>query len=712
MKKITQTLTRKLFKSFFGLLILMICSLSAFSQNVGINSTGAIPNSNAGLDVDFANKGILIPRIALTSTTSFLPLAAHVAGMMVYNTATAGDVTPGFYYNDGIKWIPGLPAGTSNGDMLYWNGTTWVKIPAGLPGQFLQIGGAGIPAWAGASYATITTTPVTAITASSASTGGTITSDGGATVLSRGVCYATTPNPTTANSIVANGSGIGTYVCNLSGLTRATTYYVRAYATNNAVTTYGNQQVFTTLPLAPTMAATTPATSITSISAMSGGNVTNDGGATVTERGICYGTTSNPTTAGLKVIDPAPGVGSYVSSITGLTPNTLYYVRSYAINSVGTTYGTQISFYALPTVTTAAITNLTPTTATGGGTVTSTGTVSARGVIWSTSPGVTVALTTKTNDGTATGVFVSSITGLTANTHYYVNAYATNASGTSYGTEISFTTPFITTAAVCTVTQTTAISGGTISAAAGLNITERGVVYGTNPGPTTADSKITDPSGGTGAYVSNLAGLTNGVTYYIRAYCINNGVTVYANELNFKTGTPHVVGESLAGGKVIYVDCSGQHGLIGALADQGSGVAWGCSGTTLNIGIAQGGGALYAGLNNTNVILASGCAPAGTAAQLCAAYTAGGTNLPGITNWYLPSHDELQIMCDQRTVINLTTTPSYAGAGVLYWSSTEYNASIAYTHYSLSAYDYNCYKYSTYYSTPTNLIYVRAIRAF
>jgi hypothetical protein len=710
MKRFTQTSARKFLNGFFGLLIVMIASLPAFSQNVAINPTGAAPNANAGLDVDFANKGLLIPRVALTSTASFAPLSAHVNGMMVYNTATAGDVTPGFYYNDGTKWIAGLPSGTSTGDMLYWNGTTWVKIPAGLPGQFLQVGGSNIPGWAGAVYATITTTAVTAITATTATTGGNITADGGYTVLTRGVCYSTSPNPTTANSIVANGTGIGSYVCNLSGLTRATTYYVRAYATNSSVTTYGNQQVFTTLPQAPTVAATTAATLITSTTATSGGNVTNDGGATITERGICYGTTSNPTTANLKVTDPAPGVGVFSCNMSGLTPNTLYYVRAYAINSVNTTYGTQISFYALPTVTTAPITNLTPTTATGGGNVTSAGTVTQRGVCWSTSPGPTVALTTKTLDGTTAGAFTSSITGLSANTLYYVRAYATNGSGTSYGTELTFTTPFIITATICTVNQTIATSGGTISAAAGLNITERGVVWSTSPAPTTADFILTDPSVGPGTYVSNLTGLTDATTYYIRAYCINNGVTVYANELNFKTGIPKVIGQDLAGGKVIYVDCSGQHGLIGGLSDLGSGIPYGTCAFSLNIGIAQGGGAIYAGLNNTNVIIAN-CGT-GTAAQLCAAYTAGGTGLSGITNWYLPSHDELQIMVDQRLIINLTTTPSYAGAGVLYWASTEYNASIGYCHYSLSAYDYNNYKYATYYSSPTNLMYVRPIRAF
>ena len=71
---------------------------------MGIGTT--TPNANALLDVDATSTagGILLPRLSLTSTTSFAPLSAHVAGMMVYNTATVNDVTPGFYYNNGTKW--------------------------------------------------------------------------------------------------------------------------------------------------------------------------------------------------------------------------------------------------------------------------------------------------------------------------------------------------------------------------------------------------------------------------------------------------------------------------------------------------------------------------------------------------------------------------------------------------------------------------------
>jgi len=91
---------------------------------------------------------------------------------------------------------------------------------------------------------------------------------------------------------------------------------------------------------------TTAASSITTSSAVSGGNVTADGGATVTERGICYATTANPTTANSKVVTGS-GTGTYTSTMTGLAASTLYYVRAYAINANGTSYGSQVSFTTL-----------------------------------------------------------------------------------------------------------------------------------------------------------------------------------------------------------------------------------------------------------------------------------------------------------------------------------------------------------------------------
>ena len=90
--------------------LLFIFYWSAFhiikAQNVGINSSGTTPNASAGLDVDFTNKGVLIPRVSLSATSSNAPIGPGIAtSLLVYNTATAGNVTPGYYYWDGTKWV-------------------------------------------------------------------------------------------------------------------------------------------------------------------------------------------------------------------------------------------------------------------------------------------------------------------------------------------------------------------------------------------------------------------------------------------------------------------------------------------------------------------------------------------------------------------------------------------------------------------------------
>ncbi len=161
------------------------------------------------------------------------------------------------------------------------------------------------------------------------------------------------------------------------------------------------------------------------------------------------------------------GTGSFTSNLTGLVGSTLYYVRAYATNGGGTTYGTEVSFTTtanpLPTLAgTTAASAILSTTATSGGNVTNEGTsaVTAKGVCWATTTAPTIALTTKTNDGTGTGAFTSSLTGLTGNTLYYVRAYATNTSGTSYGAQDSFTTavPPIAASPTPTPTPTSVIS--------------------------------------------------------------------------------------------------------------------------------------------------------------------------------------------------------------------------------------------------------------
>jgi uncharacterized protein (TIGR02145 family) len=321
----------------------------------------------------------------------------------------------------------------------------------------------------GYKIAQLETVAITNISSNTATSGGNITSDLGAAITSRGVCWSLVPNPTIADSKTTDGSGTGAFTSSLTGISGNHTYYIRAYATNSVGTAYGPELTFTTLytpvnimnntpvtvcdgffydsgslygnysdnenytkvfspgtpgnkmsiafssfsvedsydflyvydgpdssspefPGSPftgtqsigtftassqntsgaitfsfqsdgyvngpgwsaTVACvqgvsaltvlTNPVTLITSATVTSGGNAFDDGGFAITQKGVCWSTTTNPTVAGNKTID-GTGTGIYTSSITGLASSTNYYLKAYAINSIDTAYGNEISFY-------------------------------------------------------------------------------------------------------------------------------------------------------------------------------------------------------------------------------------------------------------------------------------------------------------------------------------------------------------------------------
>jgi uncharacterized protein (TIGR02145 family) len=194
----------------------------------------------------------------------------------------------------------------------------------------------------------------------------------------------------------------------------------------------------------PPVLTTVNVSGLTQTGAVSGGNITSDGGASIIARGVCWSNSSNPTVEGSHTNDGIE-VGSFTSAITGLTPNTLYYIKSYATNSVGTAYGNELSFTTNPVLLATLITTIPSligsTTAASGGNITSDGggSLTATGVCWSTAinPSITDSHTT---EGTSTGSFNSNLTGLSMGTYYYVRAYATNGAGTAYGNQITFNT--------------------------------------------------------------------------------------------------------------------------------------------------------------------------------------------------------------------------------------------------------------------------------
>jgi hypothetical protein len=400
------------------------------------------------------------------------------------------------------------------------------------------------------SLPTVTTSVAGNVTNSSAISGGTV-SDNGGLATTRGVCWSVSSNPTVSlNSKTIDGTGGGVFTSNLGGLSPNTTYYYRAYATNSMGTVYGNEMTFTTpaitcgtslvtvyhtansiAPVTKTVSygtvknipgdtakcwitrnlgasqqatavndATEPSAGwywqfnrkqgfkvegtirtpntvwITSISESSDWlkindpcnselgsgwriptftewyNVDNTGGWT---------NWNGPWNSGLKIHGPGylwifdgtlsnPGAQGYYWSSTqdGVTNGKALSSSSggCAVQGLNKSMGSSVrclNSFDKPTLTTTAIGSLTPASVITGGNITNDDdfNISKRGVCWSTTPGPTTALDTRTDDGSGSGVFSSNISGLDPETVYYIRAYATNCNGTSYGNEITFTTP-------------------------------------------------------------------------------------------------------------------------------------------------------------------------------------------------------------------------------------------------------------------------------
>ncbi len=348
---------------------------------------------------------------------------------------------------------------------------------------------------------TVVTKSVGEITQTTAKIVGQVTADGGAEVTERGVCWNTTGAPEVIDYRTVDGTGIGTFNSNISDLVPNTQYYVRAYATNEMGTSYGDEKSFTTLEVIPEepeepenpeqpedpenpenpeqpeqpeqpenpenpenpeqpeqpvgpVVTTAEVTEITINSAKCGGEVVSGGDAVVVARGVCYNTTGAPTVSDTYTMD-GTNVGIFTSNLNNLEHNTAYYVRAYATDAKGvTSYGEEVTFTTLekllPTVTTATkVTDITVRSVKCGGEVTFDGNVSvtARGICWSTSQTPTIE-DNKTTDGTGVGSFTSNLSDLESNTTYYIRAYATNEVGTSYGEEVSFTTKDVSAIAV------------------------------------------------------------------------------------------------------------------------------------------------------------------------------------------------------------------------------------------------------------------------
>jgi hypothetical protein len=236
----------------------------------------------------------------------------------------------------------------------------------------------------------IVTDSVSSVTSGSAIFNATIISDSGLVVTGRGFTWGQHAVPGMMDSIREIDTPADNFSLNLTGLEAATTYYVQAFATNEAGTSFGNLLEFITLPEIPVV-ITGEAADLTTNSATCSGEVNTDGGAQVIARGTCWSTLENPTIFNSHTSDGA-GTGLFTSYLGNLSSGTKYYYRAYATNSAGTAYGIQRSFQTLsdpvlPTVSTGEVTNITTTYALSGGNVLSDAAgVHRQRTLWSNNP--------------------------------------------------------------------------------------------------------------------------------------------------------------------------------------------------------------------------------------------------------------------------------------------------------------------------------------
>jgi len=342
------------------------------------------------------------------------------------------------------------------------------------------------------------------------------------------------------------GSNASTY--SDATLTPNTSYTYRIYAFNKGgnSTTYSNEAVATTYDL-PSL-STTAITSITALTAISGGNNLIINGSSTISEGICWSINQGPTIKD----STAPGIhttlsNAFTSNLRNLKPGVKYYVRAYAVNSAGISYGDEKNFttytQSLPNITTlSSISGLYYYSAWSGGTVIDDGysNVIERGVVFGLNLNPTVTLLTKTIDGNGIGAFNSFMGSLVPNFTYHVRAYATNSIGTAYGNDVVFTTKALVSPIMAsgTIYYITAISASfvdcSVSDDGGVPLIVRGACWSTKPNPTISDSKTLDGIGLT-YYTSLITGLTPNTTYYARAYATNSIGTSYGVEKSFTT---------------------------------------------------------------------------------------------------------------------------------------------------------------------------------
>lgn len=385
---------------------------------------------------------------------------------------------------------------------------------------------------------------VSAITSTSATFSSIVTDHGGETVSEVGFYYSTDETVDPATSVkVTQKYAKDAFTSQIADLAIFTKYYVKAYATNSAGTAYSDVVEFKTLASTPVV-NTVGSSDITFNSATLSGKVLTDNGAAITERGFVWTKGSETPTTSSNKLKVTGTLGEYTGTLSGLDPNQSYSFRAYAINELGTSYGAVMTFetvIGLPALGSVAISNITSTSASLQGTITSHGgeDVAEAGFYYSTDESLDPSNSIQIEIKSPGTTFSKSIEGLTPNTKYYVKSYAKNSIGTTYSAVTNFTTlastPVVNTVGSSSITATSAVLSGTVVTDNGGTIQERGFVWLQGSGVPTIDSNKIKATGTTGDYTITLEGLEPNQTYSYRAYAYNSLGVAYGQTKTFTT---------------------------------------------------------------------------------------------------------------------------------------------------------------------------------
>ncbi|MCP5048005.1 MAG: hypothetical protein GY940_12585, partial [bacterium] len=509
-----------------------------------------------GADETFFTAVAVAPTATTDAATNVTDSGATINGTVNANgnvTTVTFEFGPSTSYGRVFNASPGTVSGTSDTAVSF----DLSSLPVGATFHYRVVASSSAGTTYGADMTFTTTAPIPTAVTGAATSVGTTTATLNGTVNANGVNtavtfeYGTTTSygsTITADQSPLTGSSDTAVTVNLIGLTPNTTYHYRVVAQNEHGTAEGSDMTFTTDPVLPT-AVTQPASGVGAASATLNGtvNASNDS-TTVTFQ---YGTTTSYGSTVTAIQSPVTGSSDTAVSanISGLAPNTTYHFRVVAQNSGGTVDGADLTFTTsavAATVTTTAATGISDTGATLNGLVNanndSTTVTFEYGT--DTSYGNVVTAVQSPVTGSSDTAVSAVISGLTPDTEYHFRVVGVNSSGTANGADLTFTTdppptPTVTTKPVTNIGTTSAQSGGDVTDEGSSVVTARGVVWSTSPNPTLADNVTTDGAG-PGSFVSTMTPLTEGTTYYVRAYATNSFGTAYGEEFEFTTNSAHV----------------------------------------------------------------------------------------------------------------------------------------------------------------------------